>query len=55
MRTTTDTLTGKPFRWNCTVRLIEGVVVPARETRNDLRYLHFERVPAKLLAELNPR
>jgi hypothetical protein len=57
MRVTTDTLTGKPFRWNTTVDyVIDGrrVVVPARMGQTFATHLHPHRVPAKLLAKLNP-
>lgn len=51
-RTTTDTYTGKPFRWNETVRY-DGYVVPCKSTKNDSVWLHPSRVPDDLLAELN--
>lgn len=57
MRTTTDTYTGKPFRWNATcVHQKDGkfIRVPARYTSRTAEWLHPSRVPAKLLAELNP-
>jgi hypothetical protein len=52
MRTTTDTYTGKPFRWNEEVRF-KGFVVPCRSTTRDSVWLHPARVPDKLLRELN--
>jgi hypothetical protein len=52
-RVTTDTYTGKRFRWNETA-LLGGWVVPARCTSKTFTELHPDRVPAKLLAELNP-
>ena len=52
MRTTKDTLTGKPFRYNAVV-IVENVRVPARYTTRSCVNLHPSRVPAKLLAELN--
>lgn len=57
MRTTTDTLTGKPFRWNTTVRCTYGRKqwqLPCRCTTRTNTWLAPDRVPAKLLAELNP-
>ena len=56
MRTTTDTYTGKRFRWNTTASVDHQgrqVIVPARCTNRDFIHLHPERVPAALLAELN--
>lgn len=53
MKTTIDTLTGKPFRYNTTV-LYQGKVVPARVTSCSATHLHPNRVSAELLAELNP-
>jgi hypothetical protein len=59
MRVTTDTHTGKPFRWNdtCVVVTDDGrkVVVPARYTSREARHLHPSRVPTSLLAKLNPQ
>lgn len=58
MRTTTDTLTGKPFRWNSTVvfemRDGQKIIVPARYTSSTAVWLHPGRTPAALLASLNP-
>lgn len=58
MKTTTDTLTGKPFRYNSTdIHVSEDgtrTVVPARYTQSDAIWLHPNRTPAKLLARLNP-
>jgi hypothetical protein len=57
MRTTTDTFTGKPFRWNDVVEVLQGghlVRVPARMTTRTFTYLNPSRVPAELLATLNP-
>jgi hypothetical protein len=53
MKTTIDTYTGKRFRWNETV-FYAGFVVPARCTSRTAEHLHPHRVPAKLLARLNP-
>ena len=56
MRTTTDTLTGKPFRWNDTVRVKSDghlIRVPARCTARSSTHLHPDRVLPKLLLELN--
>ncbi len=53
MRTTTDTYTGKRFRWNTTA-LMYGWIVPARMTSRGFTELHPDRVPPKLLRELNP-
>ena len=52
MKTTTDTFTGKPFRWNCTTE-VHGVTTPAYETTRAATYLHPDRVPADLLNKLN--
>jgi hypothetical protein len=52
-RVTTDTLTGKKFRWNHTV-VFAGHTVPARSTARRSTWLHPSRVPPALLAELNP-
>ena len=52
MRTTTDTYTGRPFRWNMTVE-VGGIDVPARCTARTLTYLHPDRVRPALLALLN--
>jgi hypothetical protein len=58
MKITTDLYTGKPFRWNTTVlhRAPDGklTTVPARSTSRSSTWLHPSRVPAALLAELNP-
>jgi hypothetical protein len=58
MRTTMDMQSRKAFRWNTTVchRNDDGshTFVPARCTSQSLTHLHPSRVPAKLLAELNP-
>lgn len=57
MRVTTDTLTGKPFRWNTTSVLKtqdgQSWCVPERQTATSATFLHPARVPAKLLAALN--
>lgn len=56
MKATTDTLTGKAFRWNgtCTLKTSRGdFVVPQRCTSRTSEYLHPSRVPANLLATLN--
>jgi hypothetical protein len=56
MKTTKDTLTGKPFRWNstCFLKTARGdFVVPERMTSRTASYLHPSRVPAHLLAQLN--
>ena len=59
MRTTTDTLTGKPFRWNSTcVHIADDdtrLVVPQRMTTRDANWLHPSRVLPSLLAKLNPK
>ena len=52
MKVTTDTHTGKPFRWNTTVEYF-GFVVPARSTPLVDTCLHPARVPVKLLRKLN--
>jgi hypothetical protein len=58
MRSTTDTYTGKLFLWNDTIliRYPNGsrLATPARVTAHDSIYLDPSRVPASLLAELNP-
>jgi hypothetical protein len=57
MRTTIDTYTGKPFRWNsiCLIRTDDGktTIVPERMTARDSRWLHPSRVRPALLADLN--
>jgi len=58
MRTTRDTFSGKPFRWNA-VDVYEApdgrrIFVPARYTSRTSIWLHPTRTPARLLAELNP-
>lgn len=57
MKTTTDTFTKRPFRWNTTVKAHtpQGFfVVPAIDSRRgECAHLHPGRVPAKLLKELN--
>lgn len=53
MKTTVDMHTGTPFRYNTTV-VYQGKVVPCRVTRCSATHLHPSRVPAELLAELNP-
>lgn len=56
MKTTKDTLTGKPFRWNstCILKTAHGdFVVPQRMTARTAAYLHPSRIPERLLAELN--
>jgi len=57
MRTTRDTLTGKPFRWN-SVDIYEApdgtrTFVPARYTSTTATWLHPTRTPVLLLAKLN--
>ena len=52
-RVTTDTLTGKRFRWNHTV-VYAGHTVPARTTARSATWLHPSRVRPALLAALNP-
>jgi hypothetical protein len=55
MKTTTDTYTGKRFRWNETVRETRtGLLTPSRCTSRDSTWLHPGRVPVALLRELNP-
>lgn len=54
MKQTTDTFTGKPFRWNGTMRA-GHLNVPARCTPQTAKHLHPHRVPAGLLAKLNPQ
>lgn len=58
MRTTTDTLTGKPFRWNstCTFQDYDGTrtTVPQRMTGRTCTFLHPSRTLPALLRELNP-
>jgi hypothetical protein len=59
MRTTTDTYTDKPFRWNETVVIVNEergtrIVTPSRETTRTSTWLHPTRVPFALLQELNP-
>jgi hypothetical protein len=58
MRTTTDTLTGKAFRWNITCEAYDDqgrkVTVPARLTKTTSVHLHPSRVLPALLAQLNP-
>lgn len=57
LRITTDTLTGKPFRWNDTVQVNTAtgpVIVPARYTTRTAEHLHPDRVTPRLLRELNP-
>ena len=53
MRTTTDTRTGKRFRWNTTVK-VDGLLVPAGSTRRKSTWFHPNRVSKQLLRELNP-
>lgn len=53
MKSTTDTYTGKRFRYNETVRYM-GLNVPARMTKTSSTHLAPDRVPATLLATLNP-
>ncbi len=59
MKVTTDTHTGKPFRWNSTVlyRLDDGreLFVPARYSSRTATHLHPTRVRAEVLARLNPK
>ena len=51
-RTTTDTYTGKRFRWNTTAR-VEGLATPAWCGANSFFYLHPTRTTTKLLLTLN--
>ena len=57
MKTTTDTLTGKGFRWNTIVTFSypDGatIKVPGRCTSSTEDFLHPARVRPALLAELN--
>jgi len=57
MKTTIDTLTGKPFRWNgtCIYELKDGQrwIVPQRMTTRSAEWLHPGRVVPALLAKLN--
>jgi hypothetical protein len=57
MRTTTDTYTGKRFRYNgtCAYTLRDGSkwIVPQRMTTRTCEWLHPGRTPDKLLAALN--
>jgi len=57
-RVTYDALTGRQFYWNgtCRVRTRDGHtwVVPQLMTPKRAEYLHPNRVPPELLAELNP-
>lgn len=56
MRTTKDTMTGKPFRWNgtCILKTPHGAfTVPQRMTSRTSVHLHPSRVPANLLSKLN--
>jgi hypothetical protein len=52
MRKTTDTKTGKPFRWNVTI-LIDGLRVPARRTSRGRAHLTPDRVLPQVLWRLN--
>lgn len=54
-RTTTDTYTGEPFRWNDVV-LVGSVRTVAKSSRRAgvEMWLDPSRVPAELLRELNP-
>jgi hypothetical protein len=58
MRSTTDTYTGKRFRWNETVLIAypngTRIATPSRLTTRDSIHLDPSRVPVDLLAELNP-
>jgi hypothetical protein len=54
MKHTIDTLTGKAFYWNVTVRDSNNFIVPAIETDTRSTYLHSTRVPYPLLRDLNP-
>lgn len=55
MRTTTDTLARKQFRWNSEYRETgTGLVAPSRVLRNKTVDLHPTRTPRALLEELNP-
>lgn len=54
MKWTLDTLSGKRFYWNATVReKRSGLIVPARESTDSFTYLDPSRVPSALLNELN--
>jgi hypothetical protein len=57
MKTTTDLLTGLPFRWNTTAIAKDDngrrVIVPARCTERLFVHLHPSRTPAPLLKQLN--
>jgi len=53
MRTTTDTFTGKPFRYNY-VLFVDGVQTVGRITRRTNVWLHPTRLPEKLHGSLNP-
>lgn len=57
MQVTTDTLTGKPFRWNSSVIVVmkdgRKIKVPARHTSRTATHLHPSRTPLALLAKLN--
>ena len=58
MKTTIDTFTGKPFRYNsvCLYRLNDGSEwnVPERQTSRSATWLHPGRTKPELLASLNP-
>ena len=53
MRVTTDTYSGKPFRWNETI-VMYGIVTVSRVMKTKTVDLHPSRVPVRLLNELNP-
>jgi len=52
MKTTRDTYTGQPFRWNSTCSYL-GWLVPERMTSRTAQHLHPSRVTPQLLARLN--
>jgi hypothetical protein len=52
MRKTTDTKTGKTFRWNTTI-VEDGLLVPARRTSRGMAHLPSDRVLPGLLWQLN--
>ena len=59
MRTTKDTYTGKPFRWNACIGLRNGdgpalIRTPARFTSRTSTWLDPSRVGMSLLVKLNP-
>jgi hypothetical protein len=52
MRKTTDTKTGKSFRWNIAI-LVDGLWVPGRRTSRGTAHLQPDRVLPNLLWRLN--